>query len=235
MSLGTGALVVRKKLRPGVAGAHIKQEAESDEEGRGRDDEDDERRGHGEGQSNVARGARGGGERRRGALTEKGKGSPPSEPRFAHLSLYEERVLLRRLEACPQALAVTAQAKRLHRKLLVRKAKRQRGLPLLDIDQAVSATLSLVGGLYGAQEGGQGRYEGSGAGKYRTTSQDLRILDRFQVHLHYHKHRCQICAQIIHKCMHSLYCWSLWIKTLLCGIYDENPICYEWSRTRRMV
>uniref|UniRef100_A0A673YUX4 Cysteine-rich protein 2-binding protein n=1 Tax=Salmo trutta TaxID=8032 RepID=A0A673YUX4_SALTR len=168
MSLGTGALVVRKKLRPGVAGAHIKQEAESDdEEGRGRDDEDDERR--------------------RGALTEKGKGSPPTEPRFAHLSLYEERVLLRRLEACPQALAVTAQAKRLHRKLLVRKAKRQRGLPLLDIDQAVSATLSLVGGLYGAQEGGQGRYEGSGAGKYRTTSQDLRILDRFQVHLHYHK------------------------------------------------
>uniref|UniRef100_A0A8C7GUN0 Cysteine-rich protein 2-binding protein n=1 Tax=Oncorhynchus kisutch TaxID=8019 RepID=A0A8C7GUN0_ONCKI len=148
MSLGTGTLVVRKKLRPG---AHIKQEAESDEEGR--DDEDDERRGH-----------------------EKGEGLPPSEPRFAPLSLYEERLLLRRLEACPQALAVTAQAKRLHRKLLVRQAKRQRGLPLLDIDQAVSATLSLVGGVYG----GQGRYEGSGTGKYRTTSQDLRILDRFQ-------------------------------------------------------
>uniref|UniRef100_A0A8C8MJ04 Cysteine-rich protein 2-binding protein n=1 Tax=Oncorhynchus tshawytscha TaxID=74940 RepID=A0A8C8MJ04_ONCTS len=151
MSLGTGTLVVRKKLRPG---AHIKQEAESDEEeGRGRNDEDDERRGH-----------------------EKGEGLPPSEPRFAPLSLYEERVLLRRLEACPQALAVTAQAKRLHRKLLVRQAKRQRGLPLLDIDQAVSATLSLVGGVYG----GQGRYGGSGTGKYRTTSQDLRILDRFQ-------------------------------------------------------
>uniref|UniRef100_A0A8C7UFN0 Cysteine-rich protein 2-binding protein n=1 Tax=Oncorhynchus mykiss TaxID=8022 RepID=A0A8C7UFN0_ONCMY len=149
MSLGTGTLFVRKKLRPG---AHIKQEAESDEE-EGRDDEDDERRGH-----------------------EKGEGLPPSEPRFAPLSLYEERVLLRRLEACPQALAVTAQAKRLHRKLLVRQAKRQRGLPLLDIDQAVSATLSLVGGVYG----GQGRYGGSGTGKYRTTSQDLRILDRFQ-------------------------------------------------------
>ncbi|KAM9491122.1 cysteine-rich protein 2-binding protein-like [Salvelinus alpinus] len=178
MSLGTGTLVVRKKLRPG---AHIKQEAESDEEeGRDRDDEDDERRGHGKGQSNVARGAWGGGERRRGVLTEKGEGLPPSEPRFAPLSLYEERVLLRRLEACPQALAVTAQAKRLHRKLLVRQAKRQRGLPLLDIDQAVSATLSLVGGVYGAQEGGQGHYGGSGTGKYRTTSQDLRILDRFQ-------------------------------------------------------
>ena len=96
-------------------------------------------------------------------------------PRFAPLSLYAERMLLRRLDACPLALAVTPHAKRFHRKLLVRQAKRQRGLPLLDLDRAVSATLSLVGGIYGAQ----------GAGtltrKYCTNSQELRILDRFQV------------------------------------------------------
>lgn len=85
-------------------------------------------------------------------------------------------MLLRRLEACPQALAVTPQANRLRRKLLVRQAKRERGLPLLDADQAVSAALSLVGGVYGAQVSTL-----SEAGKYRMNSQDLRILDRFQV------------------------------------------------------
>ncbi|KAL1006201.1 hypothetical protein UPYG_G00069170 [Umbra pygmaea] len=179
-SSGAGTLVVRKKLRPGAAEAHIKQEAESDDEENCSRDEDGEMRGQGEGKSNAGRGVWGGEERRRGALAEKGDGMTPSEPRFAPLSLYEERVLLRRLEACPQALAVTAQARRLHRKLLVRQAKRERGLPLLDIDQAVSATLSLVGGVYGAQDGGHSRYGDSASGKYRTTSQDLRILDRFQ-------------------------------------------------------
>ncbi|KAJ8366086.1 hypothetical protein SKAU_G00149170 [Synaphobranchus kaupii] len=59
--------------------------------------------------------------------------------------------------ACPQALAVTPQAKRLHRKLLVRQAKRGARAPLLDLDQAVSATLTLVGGVYGAQEAGLSR------------------------------------------------------------------------------
>uniref|UniRef100_A0A673C2Q2 Lysine acetyltransferase 14 n=1 Tax=Sphaeramia orbicularis TaxID=375764 RepID=A0A673C2Q2_9TELE len=73
-----------------------------------------------------------------------------------------------------------AGAKRLHRKLLVRQAKRQRGLPLLDIDRAVSAALSLVGGIYCAQE--VGLLMGCGiTGKYRTNSQELRVLDRFQV------------------------------------------------------
>uniref|UniRef100_A0A3P8XCY1 Cysteine-rich protein 2-binding protein n=1 Tax=Esox lucius TaxID=8010 RepID=A0A3P8XCY1_ESOLU len=183
-SSGTGAVIVRKKLRPEAVAAHIKQEAESEDEvGRGRDDDDDdddeERRGQTEGQSSTARGAWGVGERR-GAVVEKGECVPPAEPRFSPLSLYEERVLLRRLEACPQALAVTSQARRLYRKLLVRQAKRQRGLPLLDMDQAVNATLSLVGGVYGAQEGGQGCRGDFSSGKFRTTSQDLRILDRFQ-------------------------------------------------------
>ncbi|GLD68685.1 cysteine-rich protein 2-binding protein [Lates japonicus] len=70
----------------------------------------------------------------------------------------------------------------LHRKLLVRQAKRQRGLPLLDIDRAVSATLSLVGGIYGAQEAGT-LMGGGVMGKYCTNSQELRILDRFQTNL----------------------------------------------------
>ncbi|XP_035258554.1 cysteine-rich protein 2-binding protein [Anguilla anguilla] len=175
MPLATGALIVRKKLR---AAEHIKQEVESEGEERGGGVEDEgAERGMDEG---AAMGSRGRGERKK-APQDKGDGpSAGSAPRYAPLSLYEERLLLRRLEACPQALAVTPQAKRLHRKLLVRQSKRERGLPLLDLDQAVSATLTLVGGVYGAQEAGLSRQGSGGPRTYRTTSQDLRILDRFQ-------------------------------------------------------
>ncbi|KAI4883743.1 hypothetical protein NFI96_022358 [Prochilodus magdalenae] len=164
MPLAAGALYVRKKQqRPTEL---IKQEPESEDEERGRATEEDDAQGEG-----MHSRASGSGERR------KEKEKAETGPRYAHLGLYEERMLLRRLESCPQALAVTPQAKRLRRKLLVRQAKRERGLPLLDADQAVSATLSLVGGVYGAQAGTASRE----AGKYRTTSQDMRILDRFQV------------------------------------------------------
>ncbi|KAG7255709.1 hypothetical protein CRUP_010001 [Coryphaenoides rupestris] len=112
-------------------------------------------------------------ERRRVRPEKKGEGpGVPSAPRYTALSLYEERMLLRRLEACPLALAVTAQGARLRRKLAVRQAKRQRGLPLLDVDRSVSSTLSLVGALYTPTR--------PLLGPYCTSSQDLRVLDRFQ-------------------------------------------------------
>ncbi|XP_028827957.1 cysteine-rich protein 2-binding protein isoform X2 [Denticeps clupeoides] len=172
MPLAGAALIVRKKLRPAQ---HIKQEVESEDEEHHHHDDAiaASRQGHGDGAS-LGRGkkgplGKGGGDGGGAPAAESAAGSAP---RYSFLSLYEERVLLRRLEACPQALAVTPQAKRLHRKLLVRQAKRERGLALFDVDQAVTAALSLVGGVYGAQE--------ADAPKYRTTSQDLRILDRFQ-------------------------------------------------------
>lgn len=90
---------------------------------------------------------------------------------------YEERLLLRRLEACPLALAVTPCAKRLRRKLLLRREKRSRGLPLLDVDRAVNAAMSLVGGVYSAQVG---VVSAVGGAKHRVTGGDARILDRFQ-------------------------------------------------------
>ncbi|XP_058496841.1 cysteine-rich protein 2-binding protein [Solea solea] len=176
------SLVARKKLRPPPA--HIKREAESeDEEGHEREDDFEEPGGRNKGVS-LSTGAcpvTGAPERRRMTHQEKaGAGTGVSHnTRHGPLTLYEEKMLLRRLDACPLALAVTSQAKRLHRKLLVRQAKRQRGLPLLDIDRAVSATLSLVGGIYGAQEAGT-MMGGGIIGKYCTNSQELRILDRFQ-------------------------------------------------------
>ncbi|MBN3324070.1 CSR2B protein, partial [Atractosteus spatula] len=177
LPLATGALIMRKKLQPAD---HIKQEVESEEERGGERGEEESDRGPDEGGS--AQASRGRGDRKKPLSSEREDGSPAAaaSPHYAPLSLYEERLLLRRLEACPQALAVTPEARRLHRKLLVRQAKRERGLPLLDLDQAVSAALSLVGGVYGAREDAAGQRGGASVGTYRTTSQDLRILDRFQ-------------------------------------------------------
>lgn len=176
--------IARKKLR--TASPYIKREADSDDdEGRERDEDMEEPMGQGGGLSLAAAGCGGaaGPERRRITRSEKpDSGCVSQTPRYAPLSLYEERMLRQRLDACPLALAVTSQAKRLHRKLLVRQAKRQRGLPLLDIDRAVSATLSLVGGIYSAQEA-RGLMGSGAAGKYCTNSQELRILDRFQVNI----------------------------------------------------
>lgn len=175
-------LVARKKLR--MAPPQIKREAESEEdEGRELEEDFEEPQGLNEGLS-ASTGAcvgTGGPDRRRVPHSEKADEAGASQnPRFIPLSLYEERMLLRRLDTCPLALVVTPQAKRLHRKLLVRQAKRQRGLPLLDIDGAVSAAFSLVGGIYGGQQAGT-QMQGGVVGKYCTTSQELRVLDRFQV------------------------------------------------------
>lgn len=194
LPLATGTIMVRKKLRPAEL---IKQELESEDEERGRDAEEDD------GQDEGLLATRGRGAERRKILQDKGEScvSLPT-PRYTFISLYEERMLLHNLEACPQALAVTPQAKRLHRKLLVRQAKRERGLPLLDVDQAVSATLSLVGGMYGAQ-GGLASHRASGEEKYRTTSQDLRILDRFQSSVSIRKGFYQTTVSFWHRLMGS--------------------------------
>jgi hypothetical protein len=75
---------------------------------------------------------------------------------------------------------MTPEARRLKRKLIVRQAKRDRGLPLFDLDEVVNAALLLVDGLYGAKEAGVSRLP-AGQATYRTTCQDFRILDRYQV------------------------------------------------------
>ncbi|XP_015226903.1 PREDICTED: cysteine-rich protein 2-binding protein-like isoform X2 [Cyprinodon variegatus] len=172
--------VSRKKLRPPQT--FIKREADSEED-EGHDQEGRcEESADCEAPPSSSRGGGGGGvvERRRTTVPEKSDAvAAPEGPRFSPLSLYEERLLLRRMDACQLALAVTPQAKRLYRKLLIRHAKRQRGLPLFDIDRAVSATLSLVGGVYGTQEV-DSRVGVGVKGTFCTSSQEERILDRFQ-------------------------------------------------------
>lgn len=182
-SRGLGA---RQKLCG--ASSHIKCEAESeDEDGRQREEVFGEPGGQSQGLP-VSTGDAGGpggpaGPERRRIAHAGDDGEPGSICRSDHmtlLSLYEEKMLLCRLDACPLALAVTPQARRLHRKLRLRQAKRQRGLPLLDVDHAVSATLSLVGGIYAPHSAGVDVPSGI-MGKYCSNSKELRILDRFQV------------------------------------------------------
>ncbi|MEE6517958.1 hypothetical protein FKM82_028593 [Ascaphus truei] len=160
---GVSATVCRKKVRTSM---QIKQEIESEEEKSERVEseclED----------SSSGRGR----EKRRPTAIDKDKSKGTQ---YTAISLYDEKVLLKRLESCPNAVTVTPEARRLRRKLLVREAKRERGLPLFDLDQAVNAALMLVGGVYGAREESASRQSPTGPG-YRTTSQDFRILDRFQ-------------------------------------------------------
>ncbi|XP_066511085.1 cysteine-rich protein 2-binding protein-like [Hoplias malabaricus] len=196
--LAAGALFVRKK--PQRPADLIKQEPESEDEERGLDAEDEDT------QNECLRSrAPTDSEQKKEKALEKME----SGPRYVLLGLYEERMLLRRLESCPQALAVTPQAKRLRRKLLLRQAKRERGLPLLDVDQAVSAALSLVGGVYGAQAGVAIRE----ARKYRTTGQDLRILDRFQIPASCTKGFYQSGVSFWHRLMGSDACIDQGIKS----------------------
>lgn len=160
----------RKKVR---APEHIKQEVDSEEEKPDRADLDSEDTDSSASPQNRAR------DKRRQPLQ---KGTRPVGPRYTPASIYEEKLLLRRLEACPGAVAMTPEARRLKRKLIVRQAKRDRGLPLFDLDQVVNAALLLVGGIYGGKEGGASRLP-VGQATYRTTCQDFRILDRYQTAL----------------------------------------------------
>lgn len=164
---GTG-LGGRKKVR---APEQIKQEVESEEEKPDRMDIDSE-----DTDSNTSLQTRAR-EKRKPVLEKDRK---PKGPKFTPVSIYEEKLLLRRLEACPGAVAMTPEARRLKRKLIVRQAKRDRGLPLFDLDQVVNAALLLVDGIYGAKDGGVSRLP-AGQATYRTTCQDFRILDRYQV------------------------------------------------------
>lgn len=165
----SGAVVGgRKKVR---APEQIKQEVESEEEKPDRMDIDSE-----DTDSNTSLQTRTR-EKRKPQLEKDRK---PKGPKYTPVSIYEEKLLLKRLEACSSAVAMTPEARRLKRKLIVRQAKRDRGLPLFDLDQVVNAALLLVDGIYGAKDGGVSRLP-AGQATYRTTCQDFRILDRYQV------------------------------------------------------
>uniref|UniRef100_A0A8D0EFW8 Lysine acetyltransferase 14 n=1 Tax=Salvator merianae TaxID=96440 RepID=A0A8D0EFW8_SALMN len=110
------------------------------------------------------------------------KDSKPNMPQCTPISIYEEKLLLRNLENCSNAVAMTPEAQRLRRKLIVRQAKRERGLPLFDLDKVVNSAFLLVNRICGTKERSVACLS-PGYTMYRTTSQDFRILDRYQTKL----------------------------------------------------
>ena len=67
------------------------------------------------------------------------------------MSISEERQLLRRLQSYGSAVSSDPTANRLKRKLIVRQVKRERGLPVFDLDLEVSRMLQ-ARGLIAARE-----------------------------------------------------------------------------------
>lgn len=165
----SSALIGRKKTLPPPS-APIKREAESEEEEL---DKPPPRAANEANEANSNPNDR----CKQTGQSEPTVGGASQGARCLPIGPYEERLLLRRLEACPLALAVTPSAKRLRRKLLLRREKRSRGLSLLDVDRSVSAAISLVGGVYSAQVG---VVSAVGGAKHRANGGDARILDRFQ-------------------------------------------------------
>ncbi|XP_078656314.1 cysteine-rich protein 2-binding protein-like [Branchiostoma floridae x Branchiostoma belcheri] len=110
----------------------------------------------------------------------------PKKPRYVAMSLYEERQLLRHLNAHLSAVDNIPQARRLRRKLLVRQMKRERGLPLFDMDAAVAASIQEATGTTNTTDGAwpepfsPSRIQGL----VSRSSGDFRILDRFQSRAH---------------------------------------------------
>ncbi|XP_048586308.1 cysteine-rich protein 2-binding protein isoform X2 [Nematostella vectensis] len=69
-----------------------------------------------------------------------------AEQRVVPMTEVQEHELLCRLDACPLALQEDSTMRRLRRKLLLRKTKRDRALPLFDVDRIISQSLRTISG-----------------------------------------------------------------------------------------
>ncbi|XP_007431888.1 cysteine-rich protein 2-binding protein isoform X2 [Python bivittatus] len=107
------------------------------------------------------------------------KDSQSTMSKYTSIGIYEEKLLLRNLESCPNAAALNPEARRLRRKLIVRKTKRERGLSLFNLDDIVNSALLLVDRFYGTKERNAACLPADYA-VYKTSCQAFRILDRYQ-------------------------------------------------------
>ncbi|KAG8133015.1 hypothetical protein E2320_010835 [Naja naja] len=103
-----------------------------------------------------------------------------SQSKYTSIGIYEEKLLLRNLEACLNAADITPEVRRLRRKLIIRKMKRERGLPLFNLDDIVNSALILVDQFYGTK-GRHAAYLPADYTVYKTSCQTFRILDRYQI------------------------------------------------------
>lgn len=121
------------------------------------------------------------------------KESVLSEPRFTLMSIHDEQQLLLRLESYPNAMKQKPELRRLYRKLVVRKLKRERNLPLFDIDAEVRAIRGMDPPEY---------YEKDDANKrISINSSTSAILDRYQISYRNARSKCQGYSSFITRLM----------------------------------
>ncbi|KAJ8039777.1 Cysteine-rich protein 2-binding protein [Holothuria leucospilota] len=104
--------------------------------------------------------------------------------RYLPMSLYEERQLLKLIESCPDAVENDPVARRFRRKLLIRQEKRERGLPVFDLDSCLQQMLQKRSNIRPFPYPQGGLTQSPMKHKMKTSKgvgSDYRILDRFQV------------------------------------------------------
>ncbi|XP_033737802.1 cysteine-rich protein 2-binding protein-like [Pecten maximus] len=107
--------------------------------------------------------------------TKEEETSPPIK--VVLMSLYEERQLLKKINNVADGVELAPELKRLRRKLIVRQLKRERGVPIFDIDMEMNR---LARTCWGGDWEEQKDLNQHGLAPHRLRPGDVRILDRFQ-------------------------------------------------------
>ncbi|OWF51734.1 cysteine-rich protein 2-binding protein-like [Mizuhopecten yessoensis] len=108
----------------------------------------------------------------------------PPPPKVVLMSLYEERQLLKKMNNVTDAGELAPALNRLRRKLIVRQLKRERGVPIFDIDVEMNR---LARKCWGGDWEEHKDLNHHALPSHRLQPGDVRILDRFQTTVHAHQ------------------------------------------------
>ncbi|XP_052775878.1 cysteine-rich protein 2-binding protein-like isoform X2 [Mya arenaria] len=106
------------------------------------------------------------------------------EPKCLLMSMYEERLLLKKLEAAAERAPLPPHVNRFKRKLLVRQLKREHGLPVFDLDAEMNRLAQVAWGVHANTRDQHQLIPGD------CYHGDMRVLDKFQTQT-YNKTRLQ--------------------------------------------
>ncbi|XP_041356685.1 cysteine-rich protein 2-binding protein-like [Gigantopelta aegis] len=114
------------------------------------------------------------------STTQEDATAKPPSVKYVPMSLYEEHQLLKKLNAADRKTLLDPEVKRLQRKLAVRQIKRERGLPVFDLDAEVKR-LTQPHWSTNQDRADEMKYLNSfGCPVSTYQASNMRILDRFQ-------------------------------------------------------
>lgn len=134
------------------------------------------------------------------------------ESKYTLISVHEEEQLLAKLEAYPKAMETRPDVRRLYRKLVVRRLKRERNIPLFNIDAEIRAVQGIDPPEYCNRIDAS---KGDNAASNIST-----ILDRYQINYHGTRNKSQQYSSFI---------------TRLMGIEDERQESITSPYTERIL